>query len=72
MNQESLTPNNDKETTSEATNTSNRIASVESIADSPPDVVLAAIQTECKANCANDSNFDKCVDDCVNQHAFHK
>jgi|GEM_PF-5976004 len=72
MNQESLTPNNDKETTSEATNTSNRIASVKSIAASPPNLVSAAIRDHCKTHCANDSNFDKCVDECMKQNASDK
>lgn len=68
MNQESLVPNNDKETTSEATNTSNRIAPAENIItskDSGGDITLAMIQKQCESDCFRDSNKQKCYDDCV-------
>lgn len=72
MNQESPAPNNEKENTFEATNTSNRIRQVPPPTGQPvrteTAIIYASLQTRCKGRCADDPNFKKCVDDCMKQH----
>lgn len=71
MNQESQVPNDDKETTSKATNTSNHMPSMKlSDTDDETGITYAVALTICRNNCFNDSNYDKCVNDCMKQHGF--